>query len=246
MPNMKLGRWPLGIGDVCFYPRVDNYEAARRGAELGFHHLDLHSYWDDGDESKLAIPIGSRMVNTGTASQELSEVAAKAKLSKTAESAAETLARWPLPKAGWGYPPPPDVAGAWDYTVAHLRACPTALVEPWAGSVCATNDVTRELMKAVPGLRLIVDVGHLVFKDNDPYELLPYANIIQLRDCAPGKQQLPVGDGVMDFRRVKSDLEKIDYKGTIVVEYFDLYWVGYPLKTPLEFSCLLAGYLTAL
>jgi sugar phosphate isomerase/epimerase len=101
-------------------------------------------------------------------------------------------------------------------------------------------------MKEVPGLRLIVDVGHLVYKNEDPYELLPHADIVQLRDCAPGKQQLPVGDGVMDFRRLKNDLEKLDYKGTIVVEYFDLPWVGYPLDTPLEWSLLLAGYLDAL
>lgn len=246
MPKLSLGRWPLGIGDVCFKPRVDNYEAARRGAELGFHHLDLHSYWDDGDESKLAIPIGNRMVNTGTRHTELAEVAAAAKQSNTPQSAAEKLAKWPKPRNGWGYPPPPNIEGAWEHTIRELREAPGALVEPWAGSVCSTNEVTRELMKEVPGLRLIIDVGHLVYKDNDPYELLPHADIVQLRDCAPGKQQLPVGDGVMDFRRVKSDLEKIDYQGTIVVEYFDLPWVGYPLDTPLEWSLLLAGYLDAL
>lgn len=235
--TLTLGRWPLGIGDVCFKPRVDNYVAAERAKAAGFSHLDLHSYWDDGDESKLAIPIGNRIVNTGTAKMELSEVA----------SDGDRLSAWPTPRPGWGYvPPPARFDGAWDLTVKLLKECPTAVVEPWAGSVLATNAQTDELLREVPGLRLIVDVGHLVFRDEDPYELLPYADIVQLRDCAPGKQQLPVGEGIMDFRRVLRDLESLDYQGTVVVEYFDLPWVGYPLDTPWEWSLDLAHYLDSL
>jgi xylose isomerase-like TIM barrel protein len=235
--KLSLGRWPLGLGDVCFYPRLDNYRCAEMGAMLGFHHLDLHSYWDDGDESKLALPIGNRIVNTGTAKTELSELA----------SDGERLAQWPVPRPGWGYvPPPARFEGAWELTVRLLRECPTAVTEPWAGSVLATNAQTKELLKEVPGLRLIVDVGHLVFRDEDPYELLEFADIVQLRDCAPSRQQLPVGEGVMDFKKVKAELERLDYQGLITVEYFDLPWVGYPSQTPFYDTLTLAHYLNGL
>ncbi|GAA1548318.1 hypothetical protein GCM10009788_57920 [Nocardioides humi] len=233
---LTFGRWTMGVGDVCFKPRVDNYEAARRAKEAGFSHLDLHSYWDDGDESRLAVPIGNRIVNTGDPDRELSEVVADG----------DKLAAWPRARDGWGYVPPPDMPGAWEHTVAELRRAPKSVVEPWAGSVCSTNEVTKQLIEEVPGLRLIVDVGHLVYKDEDPFELLPYADIIQLRDCAPGQQQLHVGDGVMDFERLKTELERLDYQGAITIEYFDLHWVGYPLDTPWEWSLDLAHYLDAL
>lgn len=36
---LAFGRWPLGVGDVCFKPRVDNYEAARHAEKAGFSHL---------------------------------------------------------------------------------------------------------------------------------------------------------------------------------------------------------------
>jgi Xylose isomerase-like TIM barrel len=235
--QLTFGRWTMGVSDVCFKPRIDTYECARRAKEAGFSHLDLHSYWDDGDESRLALPIGNRIVNTGDPDRELSAVISEM---------GDELSQWPRARDGWGYVPPPDIPGAWEHTVAELKRAPRSLVEPWAGSVCSTTVVTKQLLNEIPGLRLIVDVGHLIYMDEDPFELLPYADIVQLRDCAPKQQQLHVGDGVMDFKRLERKLEALDYQGRITLEYFDLHWVGYQLDTPWEWTLDLAHYLNSL
>src|SRR5260370_237368 len=111
---LSLGRWPLGLGDVCFYPRLDNYNVAAIGAMLGVH--------------------------------------------------------------------------------LHVR--------------------------------------HLGYRRGGPYGLREFAGIRQVRGCAPGQQPAPGGAGVMGFGKVKGELERVDFRGPITVEYFDLPWVGYPSQTP--------------
>jgi sugar phosphate isomerase/epimerase len=235
--QLTFGRWPIGVADVCFKPRVDAHEAARIARDHGFSHLDLHSHHDERDSRPFAIPIGSRTVNTGNADVELSEVV----------FGSPELSRWPRPRPGWGYVPPPMAYdGAWDFTIRTLRECPAARVEPWWSSVVATNEQIRALLEAVPGLRLIVDVSQTTYLGEDPYELFEFADLVQLRDAAPGKLQLPVGEGTVDFSRVRAELERLEFDGQITIEYFDLPWVGHPLDTPWEWTVDLARHLNEL
>ncbi len=74
------------------------------------------------------------------------------------------------------------------------------------------------------------------------------AGHVQLRQGKPGHTQLHVDDptGVIDFAEVFRTLERIDYRGTLSVEYFDLPGQGWPLDDPVQWACDLAAKLRGL
>ena len=99
----------------------------------------------------------------------------------------------------------------WERCVRWFRAAPGALLEPWAGAVVHSAETCRAMMAEVPGLRLLVDTGHVADWGEDPVELLEYADHVQLRQGAPGATQLHVDDprGVVDFAAVLAELDRL-------------------------------------
>ena len=153
---------------------------------------------------------------------------------------------FPKPSAGWCATPAPVAGdGMWERCVRWFRAAPGALLEPWAGSVVYSLETCRAMMAEVPGLRLLVDTGHVADWGGDPLELLPYADHVQLRQGAPGSTQLHVDDqdGVVDFTAVFARLEALGYEGLRSVEYFDLPEQGWPLEDPRGWAVDLAAAL---
>ncbi len=156
---------------------------------------------------------------------------------------------FPRPVAGWcTTPAPADGPGRWDKTVARFRAAPGALLEPWAGSVCGTTEKVLAMLDAVPGLRLLVDTGHVADWGGDPLDLLPYAAHVQLRQGTRGATQLHVDDprGVVDFAAVAARLQAVGYEGCCSVEHFDLPEQGWGLADPRAWAVDLAAHLRAL
>jgi sugar phosphate isomerase/epimerase len=142
---------------------------------------------------------------------------------------------FPKPIAGWcATPAPVDVEGMWERCVRWFRAAPGALLEPWAGAVVHSRETVEAMRAEVPGLRLLVDTGHVADWGGDPLDLLPYADHLQLRQGAPGRTQLHVDDpdGVVDFGAVLDALDARDYDGRLSVEYFDLPDQGWALADP--------------
>src|SRR5206468_1818858 len=105
--------------------------------------------------------------------------------------------------------------GAWDRAVRWWRAAPHALLEPWAGAVVNSLQQVRAFRREVPGVRLLVDTGHVADWGGDPCDLLHLADHVQLRQGAPGRTQLHVDDasGVVDFNAVFRRLDAVDYHG---------------------------------
>lgn len=139
---------------------------------------------------------------------------------------------FPKPRPGWcSTPAPRDGPGVWDKTVRMFRNSPGALLEPWAGAVVNSADKCQAIMGEVPGLRLLVDTGHVADWGGDPLELLPFADHVQLRQGKPGSTQMHPDDpsGVVDFAAVIDRLDQLGYRGVLSVEYFDLPEVGWPL-----------------
>ncbi len=156
---------------------------------------------------------------------------------------------FPRPVPGWCATPAPAAGpGAWDRCVDWFRAAPGALLEPWAGAVVHSTDTCAEMMAAVPGLRLLVDTGHVADWGGDPLELLEFAGHVQLRQGAPGSTQLHVDDpdGVVDFDALLHRLDALDNPTLLSIEYFDLPSLGWPLAHPRAWACDLAHHLRAL
>lgn len=142
---------------------------------------------------------------------------------------------FPKPLAQWcSTPAPARAEGMWERCVRWFRAAPGALLEPWAGAVVHSAETCRAMAAEVPGLRFLIDTGHVADWGEDPVELLPYADHVQLRQGAPGSTQLHVDDpaGVVDVAAVLLALDARGYTGKLSVEYFDLPDHGWPLADP--------------
>lgn len=148
---------------------------------------------------------------------------------------------YPKPIPGWCSTPAParDAGpGMWDRAVRWWQRSPGALLEPWAGAVVHSLETAKAMMAEVPGLRLLVDTGHVADWGGDPVELLEYAGHVQLRQGAPGSTQMHVDDarGVVDFAAVLGRLDDLDYQGCLSVEYFDIPEQGWGLDDPVAWA----------
>jgi sugar phosphate isomerase/epimerase len=156
---------------------------------------------------------------------------------------------YPRPQPGWcSTPAPREGPGMWERTVEWFRRSPGALLEPWAGASVNSAEKCRAMIDAVPGLRLLVDTGHVADWGGDPLELLVHAGHVQLRQGRPGSTQVHVDDpsGVVDFDAVVHRLGELHYAGVLSVEYFDLPEVGWSLDDPRGWALDLAAAVEAL
>jgi sugar phosphate isomerase/epimerase len=156
---------------------------------------------------------------------------------------------FPKPQPGWCATPAPAAGdGMWERAVRWWTAAPDALLEPWAGAVVNSAESVRAFREEVPGLRLLVDTGHVADWGGDPCELLDLADHVQVRQGKPGHTQVHVDDptGVVDFAALVARLEQLDYRGRLSVEYFDLPDNGWPLDDPEAWARDLAAHLRAL
>ena len=156
---------------------------------------------------------------------------------------------FPKPTDTWCATPAPSAGdGMWERAVRWWRAAPHALLEPWAGAVVNSVESFHAFRAEVPGVRLLVDTGHVADWGGDPLALLEFADHVQLRQGCRGHTQVHVDDarGEVDFAAVLRRLEQLDYQGKLAVEYFDLAFMGWPLDDPEAWSLDLAAYVRTL
>ena len=151
---------------------------------------------------------------------------------------------YPSPRPDASVPAPPRGEGMWERAVAAYRRTSGVRVEPWPGSIVDSVAAARALVDEVPGLRLLVDTGHVATWGEDPVELLPWAGHVQLRQARKGVPQALEGD--VDFKRLFDELERLEYRGLLSVEYFDLPDRGWPLDDPVGHAVALADELRPL
>ena len=130
-----------------------------------------------------------------------------------------------------------------------MRAAPGALLEPWAGAVVNSLETARAMIDEVPGLRLLVDTGHVADWGGDPLEMLELADHVQLRQ---GEAGLDAGPRRRPDAASSTSppslhrLDALDYRGCLSVEYFDLPEHGWPLDDPVRQAVDLAAKLRPL
>jgi sugar phosphate isomerase/epimerase len=151
---------------------------------------------------------------------------------------------FPSPRPGASTPAPPAGGDRWDRAVAAYRRAPGSRIEPWPGSIIDTVAAVTAFLAEVPGLRLLVDTGHVACWGEDPLELLPFADHVQLRQAKKGEAQTLEGD--VDFGAVLRRLDGLGYEGRLSIEYFDLPEHGWPLDDPVGHAVALAEQIRAL
>ncbi len=145
-----------------------------------------------------------------------------------------------------GYSSGPWPTWTWEQVVSRWQAAPECRLEPWGGCVINSNEASLAIVREVPGLRLLVDVGHVVGWGGDPIELLPHAGHVQLRQARPGQAQCGDADGDVDFPAILAALDDLGYAGRLSIEYFDLPDQGWPLDDPRAQALELARRLRSL
>jgi len=146
---------------------------------------------------------------------------------------------FPRPQPGWcTTPAPPRGEGKWEWTVRKFRAAPGCLLEPWKTGCVNSIEKIRAIRDEVPGLRFLIDTGHVADWGEDPLDALEFASHVQLRQGRPGNTQLHVDDptGVVDFAAVIGRLDELGYQGKLTIEYFDLPEMGAPLDDPVGWA----------
>jgi len=216
-----MTRYPVGVASVVF-GRMGVQEAAARAASLGFEHLDtsdtaLESL-DDEERARLAVPIGELLSGPDV------------RPNRTAMALYERRGE-----------------DRFDEAVDLFTRNPGARLEPGPRSVADSIAKIEALVAAVPGLRLTVDTGHVASWGEDPVGLLHLADHVQLRQAAKGRPQLyPDEEGDVDFVAVLRELERLDYRGLLSVEYFDLPDYGWPLDDPEAHAIAMQAHIRSL
>lgn len=103
----------------------------------------------------------------------------------------------------------------------------TLTVATQTGTLTETPAGARELCERVPGLALTLDPSHFI---NGPHqgapfeEVFPFVKHVHLRDSsrAPGKFQVRVGQGEIEYGRIISQLERCNYDRLLTVAIYDL------------------------
>ncbi len=202
--------------DVTYARHADVVDRAEAAKADGFEHIDCLI---GTDPARLALPIGCPT-------------------------------SFPKPVDEWCTTPAPSAQldGAWERAVRWWRRAPHALLEPWAGATVNSRESIEAFRAEVGDVRLLVDTGHVADWGGDPCELLVLADHVQLRQGKPGQTQLHADDptGVVDFRAVFRELERLDYRGRLSVEYFDLPDQGWALDDPVQWARDLAATLRCL
>ena len=211
----------IGIVAVAFGP-IDVPEACARAADLGFDHVDAGVAGIEALSSEalaaLPVPIGDRIGGF--------EMQPDATCMALSERRGEDH---------------------FDRTIELFRQFPGARLEPGPRTAADSVERVEAIVAAVPGLRLTLDTGHVAAWGEDPVRLLKYAGHVQLRQAAKGRPQLyPDEGGDVDFAAVFAELERLDYRGLLSVEYFDLPDYGWPLDDPVGHAVALAAHVRPL
>jgi sugar phosphate isomerase/epimerase len=104
------------------------------------------------------------------------------------------------------------------------------------GTLTELPGTARDLCERVPGLGLTLDPSHFI---NGPHqggsydELFPYIRHVQLRDTgkAPGKFQVRVGQGEVEYGRIVSQLQRYRYDRLLSVALHDVAEAPFAMET---------------
>ncbi len=101
--------------------------------------------------------------------------------------------------------------------------------EPHMGSLTDTPELALEVVDAVPGLKVTLDIAHFMLQYiplERVYTLIPHTGHVHVRQAQPGKLQVAHDEGAIDFIDLIARLQAVDYSGALTVEYVCADWFG--------------------
>jgi len=99
--------------------------------------------------------------------------------------------------------------------------------EPHMGSVADTPELALQLVNAVPGLKVTLDIAHFLLQyisTERIYALIPHTGHMHVRQARFGKLQVAHAEGTIDYPGVISRLKAVGYKGALTTEYVCADW----------------------
>lgn len=99
--------------------------------------------------------------------------------------------------------------------------------EPHMGAVADTPELALQLVEAVPGLKVTLDVCHFILQYisvERVYALIPHTGLVHIRQARPGKLQVAYDEGSIDFPGLIARLKAVGYRGGLTVEYVCADW----------------------
>jgi sugar phosphate isomerase/epimerase len=106
-------------------------------------------------------------------------------------------------------------------------------VETHSKALTADPAMAAELCRQVPGLGLTLDPSHYLVGDRAQKEyddLFPFVRHVRLRDTAPDRLQVRVGQGQVEYGRIVTQLARERYDRALCVDIRDTPEPGYPLE----------------
>lgn len=113
-----------------------------------------------------------------------------------------------------------DIAAGFDVEVRF---------EPHMGSVTDTPELALQVVEAVPGLKVALDLAHFVLQYialERAFALVPYTGHVHIRAAAPGKLQTAYEENKIDFVELINRLKAVNYSGALTFEYVCADWFG--------------------
>ncbi len=99
--------------------------------------------------------------------------------------------------------------------------------EPHMGSVADTPELALQLVEAVPGLKVTLDIAHFLLQYipvERIYNLIPHTGHVHVRQARFGKLQVAHSEGMIDYPNVISRLRSVGYTGALTCEYVCADW----------------------
>ena len=95
-------------------------------------------------------------------------------------------------------------------------------VEPHVGSITPDPEQTLALLERAESVRLALDLSHFAYLgigQADASPLFARTAHVHLRQAGPGRIQARVGEGTIDFPRLRDELAASGYDGYLALEY---------------------------
>lgn len=95
-------------------------------------------------------------------------------------------------------------------------------VEPHVHSLLESPELTLDLVRKVPGLKLCLDPAHfacLGYRQDEIEALCPHAGHVHLRQARPGVLQAKLEEGTLNFPAFLGSLREAGYDGWLAIEY---------------------------